>query len=342
MKRFNYEKTYNELIDASVMDLVAGIHELKGKQGMYANASPGALASLEEVARIHSTQSSNNIEGIVTTEERLRKLVQKKARPKTSAEEEIAGYREVLGLIHDNYDNIELSHSSILQLHKILYKYSSSSFAGKIKTSDNIIADVAQDGTKTVRFKPLGAAQAPQAIRDICEGFNGSLNAGMDPLVLIPIFILDFLCIHPFQDGNGRMSRLLTLLLLYKSGYDVGKFISIERQIDTHRNLYYETLGMYSQNWIANKNDYGPFVRYSLSMLIGAYKILDGRASAFGASKPERIASYIKDNLGKVKKTEIMDACPDISQTTVQRSLKDLVAAKKIKKIGGGRYTYYM
>lgn len=248
MKRFNHKKTYNDLIDASVMSLVAGIHELKGKQEMYANASPDALASLEEVARIHSTGSSNNIEGIVTTEERLRKLVQKKARPKTSAEEEIAGYREVLGLIHDDYDNIELSHSSILQLHKILYKYSSSSFAGKFKTSDNIIADVAPDGTKTVRFKPLGAAQTPQAVKDICEGFNDSLNAGLDPLVLIPIFVLDFLCIHPFQDGNGRLSRLLTLLLLYKSGYDAGKFISVERQIDAHRDLYYESLASSSQN----------------------------------------------------------------------------------------------
>lgn len=342
MKRFGYKKTYNDLIDASVMELVAGIHEFKGKQEMYARTSPDALNSLKEVAKIHSTQSSNNIEGIVTTEDRLRKLVQKKARPKTSAEEEIAGYREVLGLIHDNYENIELSHSSILQLHKILYRYSASCFAGKFKTSDNIIADVLPDGTKAVRFKTLGAEHTPQAVKDICKTFNTSVDAGMDPLVLIPMFVLDFLCIHPFQDGNGRMSRLLTLLLLYKNGYDVGKFISIEKQIDAHRDLYYETLASSSHAWIENKNDYGPFVRYSLSMLIGSYKILDARASVFQESKPERIASYIKDNFGKVKKTEIMDACPDISQTTVQRTLKDLVSAKKIQKIGGGRYTYYM
>lgn len=342
MKRFDYENIYNNLIDAKVMELVAGVHEYKGKQELYASSSPEALSLLEEVARVHSTASSNTIEGIATSDERLRKLVQKKARPKTSAEEEIAGYREVLSLIHDDYDNIELSHSSILQLHKMLYKYSASGFAGKFKTSDNMIVDVARDGTKSVRFKPLNAAQTPQAVKDICKEYNSSVEAGMDPLVLIPVFILDFLCIHPFQDGNGRMSRLLTLLLLYKSGYDVGKYISIEKQIYEHVDLYYETLAASSEAWLINKNDYRPFVRYSISMLIGAYKTLDARASVFAASKPERIASYIKDNYGRVTKTEIMDGCPDISQTTVQRSLNDLVRTKKIQKIGGGRYTYYI
>lgn len=342
MKRLNYIEIYDSVIDAGVMSQVAGIHEFKGKQDMYMMRGGVELTSLADVAKIHSTQSSNSIEGIVTTDERLRKLVAKKARPKNDAEMEIAGYREALSLIFENYENIELSCGSILQVHKILYKYTNSSFAGKFKTIDNSIVDVLPDGSKVERFRPLAAAHTPQAVKDICSSYNEAIAEGLDALVLIPLFVLDFLCIHPFNDGNGRMSRLLTLLLLFKSGYFAGNYISIDRIIDKQRKLYYEALADSSAGWHENKNDYSHFVRFLQGTLLGAYKELDARASAFGASKPKRIESFIKGNYRQLKKTEIMDSCPDISQTTVQRSLNNLVRAKKIKKIGGGRYTYYI
>ena len=266
--------------------------------------------------------------------------------PRTRGEQEIAGYRDVLATIHDSYEFIPVRPSIILQLHRDLYKFSGKSIGGAYKNSDNIIAEEDAEGNRFVRFQPLPAWETPEAIEQICNAFNDVMSRGeADPLLIIPMFILDFLCIHPFNDGNGRMSRLLTLLLLYKAGYIVGKYISIEKVIETSKDTYYEALQSSSQDWHEEKNDYAHFVRYMLGVILSAYREFSERVKVLttsGMSKPDRIREIIKDTLGKITKTEIMHKCPDISQVTIQRTLNELVKNGNIIKIGGGRYTSYV
>ena len=234
----------------------------------------------------------------------------------------------------------------ILQLHRDLYKYSGQSIGGNYKTSDNIIAEDYEDGTRVVRFHPVPAWETPEAMKNLCDEYEFALtDPEMDQLVLTSVFILDFLCIHPFNDGNGRMSRLLTLLLLYRAGYTVGKYISIEKLISDSKETYYEVLEESSDGWHENKNDYAPFVRYLLGIIVAAYREFSSRAELLankGLSKPDRIRGIIKDTLGKITKAEIMQKCPDISQVTVQRALNDMLKKGEIIKIGGGRYTSYV
>jgi Fic family protein len=265
--------------------------------------------------------------------------------PRTRSEQEIAGYRDVLTTIHESHDYIQPRPSIILQLHKNLYKYTGIE-GGKYKNSDNVIAQEDSSGNRIVRFKPVPAWETPVAIDAICEAFDEILaQTDADPLLIIPMFILDFLCIHPFNDGNGRMSRLLTLLLLYRAGYIVGKYISIEKLIEQTKETYYEALGNSSADWHEDKNDYIPFVQYMLGIIVAAYREFSSRVKLLttnNMSKPDRVREIIKDTLGKITKTEIMKKCPDISQVTVQRALNDLVSNGEILKIGGGRYTAYM
>ena len=233
----------------------------------------------------------------------------------------------------------------ILQLHRDLYRFSNSPIGGSFKNSDNIIAEQLPDGTKRVRFQPVPAWETAEAIDTICDAFQKALDdAEMDPLLLIPMFILDFLCINPFNDGNGSMSRLLTLLLLYRSGYFVGKYISIERLIADSKETYYEALQDSSMQWHEGENDYLPFVRYMLGIVIAAYREFSSRVDILvskGLSKPERVQEIIRRTTGRITKKQIMNQCPDISQKTVERALKDLLDNGDIVKIGGGRYTSY-
>ena len=268
-----------------------------------------------------------------------------KTTPKGRSEREIAGYRDVLTTIHENYDYIPIKPGMILQLHRDLYRFSNSPIGGSFKNSDNIIAEQLPDGTKRVRFQPVPAWETAEAIDTICDAFQKALDdAEMDPLLLIPMFILDFLCIHPFNDGNGRMSRLLTLLLLYRSGYFVGKYISIERLIADSKETYYEALQDSSMQWHEGENDYLPFVRYMLGIVIAAYREFSSRVDILvtkGLSKPDRVREVIRRTTGRITKKQIMNQCPDISQKTVERALKDLLDNGDIVKIGGGRYTSY-
>ena len=276
----------------------------------------------------------------------MKKIVKDKTTPKNRSEREIAGYRDVLNTIHESYDYIPVRPGMILQLHRDLYKFSGSGIGGNFKNSDNVIAETLPDGTSRIRFKPIPAWETSEAITALCNAFNDAVNTReMDPLLLIPIFILDFLCIHPFNDGNGRMSRLMTLLTLYRAGYLVGKYISIEKMIADSKETYYEVLQESSYDWHDEMNDYAPFVRYMLGMIVGAYREFSSRVELLtnrNLSKPDRIREIIKNSLGKMTKTEIMAKCPDISQVTVQRTLKDLLKNNEIIKIGGGRYTAYV
>lgn len=345
MRRFDFRKEYNKLLTPEIVALLTQIHEQKGQQNLFIEAQSDALSELLEIAKIQSTEASNRIEGIITTQDRLKKIVHDKTTPKNRSEREIAGYRDVLATIHENYEYISAKPGMILQLHRDLYKFSGSTIGGNYKNSDNIIAQELPDGTKCIRFQPLAAWEPAEAITALCDSFNEAMaTQDMDPLLLIPMFILDFLCIHPFNDGNGRMSRLLTLLLLYRSGYIVGKYISIEKLIADSKETFYDVLEDSSSDWQEEGNDYAPFVRYILGVILAAYRDFSMRVEILttrGFSKPDRVREIIKNHTGKITKAEILMKCPDVSERTVQRTLNDLLKSGEILKIGGGRYTSY-
>ena len=346
MRVYEYNNKWKQLLTPEIVTMLASIHEFKGEQNLFIESQSDTLTQLLEIAKIQSTEASNKIEGIFTSNERLKKLVANKTTPKSRNEQEIAGYRDVLATIHENYEFIPIKPSIILQLHRDLYKFSGKSIGGTYKNSDNVIAEEDEQGNRFIRFQPIPAWETPDAIEAICAAFDDIMSRNeADPLLIIPMFILDFLCIHPFNDGNGRMSRLLTLLLLYREGYIVGKYISIEKVIENSKDTYYEALQNSSQGWHKGENDYAHFVRYMLGVILSAYREFSSRVKVLttsGMSKPERIREIIKDTLGKITKTEIMQRCPDISQITVQRTLNDLLKNGDIIKIGGGRYTSYI
>lgn len=345
MRAFNYKNEYQKLLTPEIVGYLTQIHEQKGQQNLFIEAHRDVLSELLEIAKIQSTEASNRIEGIITTDDRLKKIVMNKTTPKGRGEREIAGYRDVLNTIHENYDFIPVRPGMIQQLHRDLYKYSNSAIGGSFKNNDNVIAEELTDGTKRVRFEPVSAWETPAAMDSLCNAYHEALtDAEIDPLILISMFILDFLCIHPFNDGNGRMSRLLTLLLLYRFGYLVGKYISIERVIADSKETYYEALLDSSIGWHEGENDYLPFVRYMLGIVIAAYREFASRVDILitrGLSKPERVREIIRSTTGKITKAQIMKECPDISQKTVERALKELLDSNEIIKIGGGRYTSY-
>ena len=345
MRTLNYKTEYQKLLSPEIVSYLAQIHEQKGQQNLFIEAQKDALSELLEIAKIQSTEASNRIEGIITTDDRLKKIVMNKTTPKGRSEREIAGYRDVLNTIHENYDFIPVRPGMILQLHRDLYKFSNSAIGGSFKNSDNIIAEELPDGTKRVRFQPVPAWETSEAMDSLCSALQEALSdPELDPLLLMPMFILDFLCIHPFNDGNGRMSRLLTLLLLYRSGYFVGKYISLERLIADSKETYYEVLQDSSTGWHEGTNDYLPFVRYMLGIVIAAYREFVSRVDVLitrGLSKPERVREIIRSTTGKITKAQIMRQCPDISQTTVERALAEMLKNEEIIKISGGRYTSY-
>jgi len=346
MRSFDYKEEWKKLLTPEIVMYLTRIHEFKGEQTLFIEAKTDTLSQLVDIAKIQSIEASNKIEGIYTSDERLKALVKDSTRPRTRNEREIAGYRDVLNTIHENHDYIPPKPSIILQLHRDLYKFEGMDIGGRYKTSDNIIEEQDAEGNKSVRFRPMPAWETPEAIEKICQSYDEALNSeNIDALIIIPMFVLNFLCVHPFNDGNGRISRLLTLLLLYRSGYIVGKYISIEKLIEQTKEIYYESLQLSSAGWHENKNDYEPFVKYMLGVIVAAYRDFSSRVSLLttqGMSKPDRVKEIIRATLGPITKTEILAKCPDISQVTVQRALADLVDKGDIVKLGGGRYTKYI
>lgn len=346
MRIFDYKEAPEKLLTPEIVRMVANIHEHKGRQELFLEANQDELKTLLEVAMIQSTGASNRIEGIYTTDKRLKELVSQKAEPRNRSEEEISGYREVLATIHESYEYIVPRPNIILQLHRDLYSYSRGAVGGNYKNSDNLIAETDADGHQKARFIPVPAFQTAEAVEELCSHFLEAWEADyIDKLILIPMFVLDFLCIHPFNDGNGRMSRLLTLLLLYKAGYIVGKYISMEMLIEKTKETYYEALQASSEGWHENANAYEPFVRYYLGITLKAYNEFENRVEHLRnkrLSKPDRIKALIDQKVGKITKKEIMDACPDISKTTVERTLTELVKNDYIAKVGSGPATGYV
>ncbi|MBR3226695.1 MAG: Fic family protein [Atopobiaceae bacterium] len=345
MRAFDYTELPKELYTTSIMNMVSSIHEHKGRQDLYINQKPRELSILCDVAKIQSTDASNRIEGIVTSNKRLYEIMQDKVAPRNRAEEELAGYRDALSIIHESYDAIPLTPNYILQLHKILYAQGKMSFGGKWKDSDNAIIEIDANGHSRERFKPLPAISTPYAMEQLCDAYNQAISAGdIDPLLLIALFVFDFVCIHPFNDGNGRMSRLLTLLLLYKSGYLVGKYVSIEHEIEKSKETYYESLQASSTGWTETQNDYLPFVSYILWVIAHTYDVFEERIEGIVTDKtpkPKRVEATLKRSLKDLGKRDILSRCPDISEITVERTLSALLQAGKIEKIGGGRGTKY-
>jgi Fic family protein len=347
MKRiFDYSKLSSSLICKEIMDLLSAIHEYKGKQDLYVEARADILTHLLEVARIQSTGASNRIEGIYTSDDRLRALMRAKTKPRNRSEEEIAGYREVLRLIHENYDHIPIRPNVILQLHRDLYQYNPLSSRGKYKSADNVITEIGKDGNERIRFIPLPAFETPDAILKLTGSFTEAIKAAkIDPLLLVPQFILDFLCIHPFTDGNRRMSRLLSLLLLYRSGYLVGKYISLEKIIEDSKETYYDVLEESSARWLNGRNKILPFVKYFLEVLLKAYREFDERVSLITnkrLSKPDRIRVLFSETLRSLSKQDILDRLPDTSVSTVEAALAMLLKEGFIIKEGAGKRTSYV
>ena len=345
MREFNYLKLMELSLPVNIYHTIAKIHEYKGKQELYVKNYPDVLDKMIDVAKIQSTKSSNAIEGIYTNDARLNELMNKKTEPRNRNEEEIAGYRHVLDIIHENYAYIEFNKNDILTLHNQLYSYSYVNYKGKFKTLDNTIMEVDALGNRKVRFQPVSSFETENYFDKMVEAYNKAVKENIPALILIPVLIHDFLCIHPFDDGNGRMSRLLTLLLLYKFGYFVGRYISIEMLIEESKESYYEELKKSSEKWHTGENDEIPFIRYMLGVLLKAYEECDDRFNFIGNEKltsPERVLYVIQRSLEPLSKKDIMILCPDISQRTIERALKELYDNSKIKQVGSGRSTKYV
>ena len=344
MRTFNYALIKDQKWDSELLGYIAAIYREAGKQEMYLKQRPEELEKLVEIAKIQSTEASNAIEGIVTTSTRIRQLVENKTTPRNRDEQEIAGYRDVLGIIHESFDAIPITQNYILQLHKILYNHMNNPAAGRTKTVQNYISATYPDGHTETLFTPLSPFETPEALDSICDEYNRVIgNMELEPLIAIPVFIHDFLCIHPFNDGNGRMSRLLTTLLLYRSGFHVGKYISLEAKIAQHKDLYYDALAASQIGWHEGKDDPVPFIKYLLSTILAAYRDFEDRFALVetkrSALETVRLASQNK--IGRFTKQDIRELCPSLSLSSVEGSLRKLVEDGELKREGKGKGTFY-
>lgn len=344
MRQFNYSLIKDQKWDSELLGLIAAIYREAGKQEMYLKQRPQELEKLVEIAKIQSTEASNAIEGIVTTSTRIRQLVEEKTTPKNRDEQEIAGYRDVLGIIHESFDAIPITRNYILQLHKILYSHMNNPIAGRTKTVQNYISATYPDGHTETLFIPLAPYETPEALDRICEEYNRVIgNMELEPLIAIPIFIHDFLCIHPFNDGNGRMSRLLTTLLLYRSGFYVGKYISLEAKIAKNKDLYYGALAASQNGWHEGQDDPIPFVKYLLGTILSAYRDFADRFAIVETkhSALEKVRMATQNKIGRFTKQDIREQCPSLSISSVESALRNMVASGELKRDGTGKNTCY-
>ena len=345
MRDFNYSLIKDKKWDSELLGLVAAIYKEAGKQELYLKQRPEELEKLVEIAKIQSTEASNAIEGIVTTSTRMRQLVEEKTTPKNRDEQEIAGYRDVLAIIHDNFDTIPITQNYILQLHKILYSHMNNPLAGRTKTVQNYISATYPDGHTETLFTPLAPYETPVALDKLCEEYNRVIgNMELEPLLAIPIFIHDFLCIHPFNDGNGRMSRLLTTLLLYRSGFYVGKYISLEAKIAKNKDLYYSALAASQDGWHNGKDNSLPFIKYLLGTILAAYKDFADRFALVETKRSalDTVRMATQNKIGRFNKQDIMELCPSLSISSIEGALRKLVALGELKREGRGKSTCYL
>ncbi len=348
MRKFDYSKLAERMWDTDILNLVAKIHECKGRQELFIRQKPVELDRLVEIARIQSTEASNKIEGIVTTSARMKQLLKEKTTPRNRDEDEIMGYRDVLNTIHESNEYIPVRSSYILQLHRDLLRRAGFSYGGHFKNVPNYINETKPDGTIVTRFTPIDPHDTPEAVENLCNAYEQAIaSEKVDALILIPVFICDFLCIHPFNDGNGRMSRLLTLLLLYKSGYSIGKYISIEQKIEKTKDRYYDTLEISDAGWHEEENDPTSFIRYMLTVILACYTEFEDRVGMLSdthekSSAYDIVKKYVEEKVGKFKSADVAAHCPSIGRSSVLASLKKLTEEGLIVKYGSGRSTYYV
>ena len=348
MRSFDYSRLYEKAWDTDILNLVAKIHECKGRQDLFIRQKPVELDRLVKTAKIQSTEASNKIEGIVTTSTRIKQLFEEKTTPKNRDEDEIMGYRDVLNTIHESNEYIPIRPSYILQLHLNLLKRAGFSYGGHFKNVQNYINETKPDGTVVTRFTPTAPCDTPDAVENLCNAYEQAIsNEKIDPLILIPTFVCDFLCIHPFNDGNGRMSRLLTLLLLYKNGYSVGKYISIEKQIEKTKDRYYDALEASDTGWHEEENDPTPFIRYMLQVILACYTELEERIGLMfdtgnGSTAYDIVKKYTEEKVGKFTGAEVVAHCPSIGRSSALAALKKLTEEGLIIREGSGRSTFYV
>lgn len=346
MRKFNYSDLKNKTWDSTIINRIGKIHEAKGRQELYLSQKPEELNKLVELAKIQSTEASNAIEGIRTTDTRLKKIINEKTTPKNRSEKEIVGYRDALNTIHESFEYIPITPNYILQLHRILCGQNDEiSYGGKFKDVQNYINATNAEGDSYTLFTPVSPFETPTAIENLCNEFNKAIDSHeVNPLILIPIFIHDFLCIHPFNDGNGRMSRLLTTLLLYRSGYYVGKYISLELKISKLKDLYYDSLHTSQIGWHEGKDDPTPFVSYLLSIIEMAYDDFENRVEIVSKklSAYEAVKNALDVKIGKVTKSDILELCPLLSASSIEKVLAKMVKEGKLEKNGSGKNTFYI
>lgn len=344
MRSFNYSAFKEQKWDSDILGLIAAIYKEAGKQEQYLKQRPQEMEKLVEIAKIQSTEASNAIEGIVTTNTRIKQLVEEKTTPRNRDEQEIAGYRDVLNVIHESFDAIPITQNYILQLHKMLYSHMNNPLAGRTKSVQNYISAAYPDGHTEILFTPLAPYETSESLDMICEEYNRVIgNLEVEPLIIIPIFIHDFLCIHPFNDGNGRMSRLLTTLLLYQNGFYIGKYISLEAKISKNKDLYYSALSQSQTGWHEGKEDALPFIKYILGTILASYKDFEERTSLVQEKLPalEMVRMASKSKIGRFNKQDIRELCPTLSDSSIEGALRKLVAAGELKKEGKGKSTCY-
>lgn len=344
MRSFNYSAIKDQKWDSDILGLIAAIYKEVGKQELYLKQRPQELEKLVEIAKIQSTEASNAIEGIVTTNTRIRQLVEEKTAPRNRDEQEIAGYRDVLNVIHESFDAIPITQNYILQLHKMLYSHMNNPFAGRTKAVQNYISATYPDGHVETLFTPLEPFETPEALDKICEEYNRVIgNMELEPLIAIPVFIHDFLCIHPFNDGNGRMSRLLTTLLLYRNGFFVGRYISLEAKISKNKDLYYNALSESQTGWREGTENVVPFIKYILGTILAAYKDFGDRMALVETKLPaiEMVRRASKSKIGRFNKQDIRELCPTLSVSSIEGALRKMVESGELKKEGIGKSTCY-
>jgi Fic family protein len=326
--------------DASDASALSRLGHYRGRQELFARQRPEVLQALLEVALVESSESSNRIEGVTAPRARLEALVRRTAEPKSRSEAEIAGYRDALELIHQTARNMPVSVNVILQLHTLLYRYHSGT-SGRFKPTDNQIVDRAADGTLLrVRFEPVSAVATPQAMTDLERAYAAAIATELEPLLLVPLFVLDLLCIHPFADGNGRVARLSTLLLLYRHGYEVGRYISLERLIEESKTSYYETLEASSQGWHQGAHDAGPWLRYFWGVLLRAYREYEERVGHIvegKGSKSQQVRDTVRRRVTPFTITELERDCPGVSRDTIRAVLREMRSEGLIAAEGRGR-----
>ena len=346
MRKFDYSFLKNAMLPAVLIEYTNGIAEIKALQETRKKSYKDIFTKLESIAKVQSVKGSNAIEGIITTDKRIEEIVNNSSAPLNHNEAEIAGYRDALNLIHAGHETIDVREQDILRLHDILLQYTNYPVRGRYKTNDNVILEVDSSGNRRIRFSPTLATETPKAMEQVVLAYmDARSDSSINQLLLIPCFILDFLCIHPFADGNGRISRLLSLLLLYKNGFDAGKYISFEEQINKHKDVYYESLKQSSNDWDAGNNDYIPFVQNFIMTLLLCYKELDNRFALLNekkVNKKQRVEATVLNSLMPISKGEIAYILPDISATTIEAVLSSMVKSGSIKKIGSNRNARYL